>query len=113
MAKNKHPITERVTDDRTTGAGERLDSSDLGTGGVIFHPVKHPEPDPVVSAAEREEAQRQAQFIGGMNTDLHAIDKKGRPIPTLAERIAAEGYEVAMHGPEEAARRAKARKRGR
>lgn len=95
----KHPHQERVTDDTTPGAGERNGREELGPGAKLVRRAR-PEGAAAGPRLSMQEYLRQQgeTTLGRANTDLHARDEEGRPIPTLAERIALQGFDVAMHG---------------
>lgn len=91
----KHAHEERITDELADGAGAMLGVADLGPGAKVIKPKKPPlspaapAPDPDVVNA--------SMFLHGLETDLHARDERGRRIPTLAERIASEGFAAQLN----------------
>jgi hypothetical protein len=77
-------LNEHVLDDRAAGAGDQVEN--MGRPNKVVRPKPAPAPpaDPIELAMDA--------YLRNLNTDLHSKDR----LPTLAERIAAEGAEAQL-----------------
>jgi len=83
-------------------ANEKIDGEndlqgDLGKLSKVTRAKRTPEPVAGIDPGMREAATAEV-LARSLSTDLHARDKKGRPIPTLAERIRKEGFRAQLRG---------------
>lgn len=88
MSKKAAGRLERVFDEKAPGADERWNTEEFGNPNVE---IRRPPPAPV-DPEELRLAQMQQQFLKSLNSDLRAPTG----LPTLAERIATEGYEAQL-----------------
>ena len=91
MAKRENDLTERTLGETLDGNADRFGKQDLGKLSKVKRAVRKPAPREAAPAIDPA-AIAQAHYLQSINSDLRARDRKGQPIPSLAQRIAKEGY---------------------